>query len=148
MSETLRKIKRLQPILADRKKIVDEELFKLSQIRRTKHEIVRLMRESQKNYVQGIDRLNQERMSSTRNMLSALEIGLDVLKQQWLDYYKDLMETEQLEVKQMDAVQEAQQKLEALQALEGKYQQEHKTHVNKAEQKQLDEFALRKHIAS
>ena len=144
MSQPRQKIKRIQPVLKVKQSILDKEAALLNQIRTQKIAVVAEMRTNQKKYIEGIDRLNVERASLTREMLSPLEDGLDYIKAKWFKLHKQVQDLEHKEKVQLANLLAAQRELKAVQKLEGNYKDQFATEIRKAEQKSIDEVAIRR----
>ncbi|MCX6117186.1 MAG: flagellar FliJ family protein, partial [Proteobacteria bacterium] len=142
MNQLTKKSKRLDPIIDDRKDVFDDENRKLSEIRSRKLRAIAEMKQAQRDYVSGVERLNNERGTSDRLLLHALETGLDSVKQKWMDFYQVVLNCEREEQLQLEAVGRAYKDLEAIRHLKGKYEVEITKETNRREQKSLDELAL------
>ena len=139
-----KKAKRLEPVIEDRKLKFDAEMAELNAVRKRKLETVSAMRTTQKEYMNGVARLNQERGTSDRLMLEALEIGLDSVKNLWMKLYQDVLDIERQEKDQLEVMSRAHRDLEAIKTLQDKYNVEWVKEMARREQKGLDEHALRK----
>ena len=139
-----RKTNRLNPIIEERQAIFDAENQKLASIRNEKATTVSKMRQKQTEYMNGVDRLNNERGSANRLMLEALERGLDSTKQEWMNLYNQVIEIEKKEKLQLIALSESHKSLEAIKHLQAKYQMELIKYQKQRDLKQIDEIALRK----
>jgi flagellar biosynthesis chaperone FliJ len=143
MQQTSRKIRRVQPIIKLKQSKVDEEALLLAQRRAEKVEIVKAMKENQRRYMDGVEELNQVRVSKARANLETLEGALDYVKDQWWKLYKKAQEAEKREAEQMQALLAAETDLQAIMKLNAKYETEHRQEVKVHERRQLDEFAIR-----
>lgn len=144
MQTAQKKAQRLNPVIEERKARFDTELMNLAAVRKKKTETISAMRATQKEYVDGVSRLNDERSSNNRLMLEALETGLDNVKNLWMKLYQDVIEIEKMEKEQTEIMSKAHRDLEAIQTLQTKYKTEWAQEQAKREQKTLDEHALRK----
>lgn len=144
MQTAQKKAQRLNPVIEERKARFDNELMHLAAVRKKKTETISAMRATQKEYVDGVSRLNDERSSNNRLMLEALETGLDNVKNLWMKLYQDVIEIEKMEKEQTEIMSKAHRDLEAIQTLQTKYKTEWAQEQAKREQKTLDEHALRK----
>ena len=142
--QSMKKIKRVQPIIKMKKTKVDTEALLLAQINREKVEAVGAMRESQKKYMVGIDELNKIRTSTSRQNIETIEAGLDLVKAQWYRYYRQVQELENKERAQIARLSEAERELKAIERLREKFETDFKKESGKIEQKMLDEMALRR----
>jgi len=144
MSESRRKIARIQPVIMVRKAKVDQESAMLSRIRLEKRAAVADMKESQRIYMEGIERLNNERTSMSREMLAPLESSLDFIKNRWYSLYRRVQDIEAREKAQSVQLDMAQRELMAVEKLSENYTEEFKIEMRRGEQKNLDEIALRR----
>jgi flagellar export protein FliJ len=144
MQSIEKKAKRLDPVIEERQARFDNELTQLAIVRKKKIDAVAAMRATQKEYIDGVSRLNEERSSNNRLMLDALETGLDNVKSLWMRLYQDVIEIEKMEKEQTEVMSRAHRDLEAIQTLQSKYKAEWALEQSKREQKMLDEHALRK----
>lgn len=147
MRDTQLKMKRVQPVINVKKNKVDAESLVLNEIRSKKVELVRTMKENQRTYMQGVDKLNGLRNSANRENLSNLETSLDHVKSQWFQIFRQVQEIETKEKEQISRLVLAETELRSAEKLKDKYATELKIGLAKSEQKQMDEFALRKHYA-
>ena len=145
MSKTLHKIKRVQPIIRVKQARVDAEAVILNQLRAEKVAVVAEMRANQRKYIEGIDRLNVERTSLSREMLAPLEDGLDFIKAKWFKLNREVQLLEHREKVQLSNLLAAQTELKAIEKLEDNYKGQHASEMKKAEQKDLDEVAIRRY---
>lgn len=139
-----KKIRRLDPVIEERQVKFDDESGKLVAVRQKKIQTVAQMKMKQREYMDGVGRLNQERSSANRVMLEALEGGLDSVKQQWMDLYQAVLACEREEAKQLELMSKAHRDLEAIKQLQAKYKVEQNRDLARRDQKQQDEIALRK----
>lgn len=144
MQSLEKKAKRLNPVIEERQHKFNEELAELAAVQRKKNTTISAMRATQKEYMAGVSRLNEERSSHNRLMLEALESGLDNVKALWMKLYQDVIEIEKLEKEQTEIMSRAHRDLEAIQNLQTKYKSEWAQEQARREQKELDEHALRK----
>jgi flagellar biosynthesis chaperone FliJ len=96
--------------------------------------------------MEGVTRLNDERGTSNRLMLEALETGLDSVKSQWMVLYQEVINIEREEKKQLVIMSQAHRDLEAIKTLQTKYKVEFAKEMDRREQKMLDEHSLRKFV--
>lgn len=141
-----RKAKRLDPVIEERQEKFDVESERLNILRRKKIETVEAMRSKQQEYMEGVTRLNEERGTSNRLMLEALETGLDSVKSQWMVLYQEVINIEREEKKQLVIMSQAHRDLEAIKTLQTKYKVEFAKEMDRREQKMLDEHSLRKFV--
>lgn len=147
MRDTQLKMKRVQPVINVKKGKVDAESQALNEIRSKKVELVRTMKENQRTYMQGVDKLNTLRNSANRENLSNLETSLDHVKSQWFQIFRQVQDIETKEKEQISRLVVAETELRSAEKLKGRYEIELKTGLAKIEQKQMDEFAIRKHYS-
>jgi flagellar export protein FliJ len=144
MQNLRRKIKRVSPVIRIREATVEQELAILISIRGEKIRLVKEMQESQRLYVEGVQKLNHERASTSRMMVFSLESSIDFIKTKWQKLFRDVQELEQREKLQLAQVAEAQRQLKSVEKLKDKYSHEFKVAIDKNDQKQLDELSTRK----
>jgi flagellar export protein FliJ len=141
-----KKVKRLAPVIEVRQARFDEENSRLIEVRERKIRAVAAMRTKQREYMEGVQRLNDERGTANRLMLEALESGLDNVKTQWMNLYQAVVELEREEKNQLDLMSKAHRDLEAIKTLQDKYRHEASRELDRREQKNLDEHSLRKFL--
>ena len=146
MRETRLKMKRVQPVINVKKTKVDEEAAVLNEIRAEKVELVRVMRENQRSYMEGVEKLNGLRNSSNRENLGNFESSLDYVKAQWFLLFRKVQEIETKEKEQFSRLVLAETELRSAEKLKEKYEADFRHSLAKSEQKQMDEFASRKHM--
>jgi len=145
MRETQLKIKRVQPVINVKKTKVDEEATVLNDIRNTKLGLVRVMKENQRAYMEGVDKLNNLRNSASRENLSNFESSLDFVKAQWFQLFRKVQDIEAKEKEQFSRLVFAETELRSAEKLKEKYEADFRSNLAKSEQKQMDEFASRKY---
>lgn len=136
------KIAKINSLVKLRQIQLDQQLFVLQKIKVRKEAAKQELMRCQTMYVNGIDRLNQERQSPERLMLEALERSIDFAKSLWHQKMTELREVELEEKAQERHVAEAHKNVRMLEKLDGRYAVEYNEHLKKIEQKQLDEFAI------
>ena len=94
MQDLRRKIKRFNPVIKIRESLVEKELSVLISIRGEKIRVVKEMQESQRLYVEGVQKLNRERASANRMMLFSLESSIDFVKAKWQQLFREVQELE------------------------------------------------------
>ncbi|MBC7532133.1 MAG: hypothetical protein H7318_11175 [Oligoflexus sp.] len=142
MTNFAQKIQKMEPLIKIRTLQLDQQLFILQQIQTRKQAAKTELLRCQHMYIQGIDRLNQERQSPERRMLEALERSIDLAKSLWHKRLMDLRNVEDEERIQEAAVRLAYKNLKMLEKLDERYTVDLNEHMKKVEQKQLDEFAV------
>jgi flagellar export protein FliJ len=148
MQQTMRKIKRVQPLVKMKKTKVDEESAVLQAIRQEKVTVVSQMKENQRRYMEGVERMNQLRTSRTRDNLTTMEQAVDHVKAEWYRLYKRVQDIETKEKLQIGQLLTAERDLKAVEKLQEKYQLEYRKEASQSEQKQLDEIAIRNFTSS
>lgn len=146
MSDSHRRMKRIEPLVRVKEAQVNQEAVMLAHIRQEKADVVAALKESQRVYMDGVERLNRERVSVARDMLLTLEMSLDHVKQRWHDQFRQVQELERREEAQLAQLVLAQQSLKSFERLQDKYRKDFQTEMSKSEQKNLDEVALRRFI--
>ncbi len=144
MVSLFKKSKRLEPIIEERKAVFDDENQKLVAVRQKKIAVISAMKEKQREYIQGVERLNSERGSSDRLLLGALEMGLDSVKANWMKLYQAVLECEKEEEFQFNVMSNAHRNLESIKHLKQKYELELVKEGNRKDQIATDELALRR----
>ncbi|MBP9708475.1 MAG: flagellar FliJ family protein [Oligoflexales bacterium] len=144
MNETKNKIKRINPLIKAKNIELMTELSQLAKIKMTQKNAEQELQENQKNYLHGIEKLNQLRSTSRRENLEIFEGTLNFLKENWKATYIKLKELEFEVQKQTERVTTAHTKLKSLEQVHEKLEVDHKREKSKQEQKKLDEIAGRK----
>jgi flagellar export protein FliJ len=144
MRQLEKKANRLDPVIEDRQQKFDRESEVLNVVRRKRIETVAAMRAKQMEYMTGVNRLNEERGTSNRLMLEALENGLDSVKSHWMNLYKAVVDLEREEKSQIEVMSQAHRDLEAIKTLQNKYKVEFHKEIQRHEQKAMDEHSIRK----
>lgn len=98
----------------------------------------------QQKYVEGVTSLNQERESSSRAMLFALEAAVDHARETLFELFQALREMDSREQAQMMQLDVVQRELEAVKTLQETRRQDFNRELARQEQKQLDEMGLRR----
>ncbi len=142
MPNPQQKMKRIQPLIKIRKIHLDQETALLNQIQLKREEAAQALMLSQQTYIEGVEKLNQERQSSERKLVSALEQGVDFAKAQWYQRLMALRAVEEEERLQSRQVAEAHKRMKMLEHLDERYLEQYLKQLNIQEQKQLDEFAI------
>ncbi len=142
MPNPQQKMKRIQPLIKIRKIQLDQETALLNQIQLKREEAAQALMQSQQTYIEGVEKLNQERQSSERKLVSALEQGVDFAKAQWYQRLMALRAVEEEERLQSRQVAEAHKRMKMLEHLDERYLEQYLKQLNIQEQKQLDEFAI------
>ena len=141
--QSLKKIKRVQPLIKMKRTRVEEEAAILSKIRQEKVQVVASMKENQRRYMQGIEELNRVRTSRGRANLETLEGAVDHVKGEWYKLYKRVQEIESKEKTQISHLLTAERELKSVEKLQERYQIEAAKEMGRREQLDLDETALR-----
>ena len=143
MAAVHQKQKRMLPLIRIRQTQFDQALSELQSIQNEVHKAAEILRHYQTMYIQGVDRLNQERQSPERKMLEALESSIDLAKQKWYQKLSILRELQEQERLQLQEVQTAQLKLKMMEKIEARYTRVAIEVDKKFEQKMLDEIAFK-----
>jgi flagellar biosynthesis chaperone FliJ len=142
MTKPQQKMKKIQPLIKIRKLQLDQETALLNQIQLKREEAAQALMLSQQTYIEGVEKLNNERQSAERKLLSALEQGVDFAKAQWYQRLMALRAVEEEERLQFRQVAEAEKRMKMLEHLDERYFEQHVKQMNIQEQKQIDEFAI------
>jgi len=146
MTKSYKKMKRTEPLIRVRKSQMDEQIIFLTKIRDHKLQVVEAMRINQKQYMDGVDRLNNIRNSADRQNLEALERGLDVVKSKWYQLHVEVQNVENMEKAQVAQVLLAQKELKKVEKLKENYKSKFLQDLAQSEQKVQDEQTLAKYI--
>lgn len=145
MEELLNKINKIKALVHIRKIQLHQIQMSLAQTRQKKIALVAEMRKKQIVYLEGVEQLNSVRSSNLRDNLKTLEEAVDYSKFLWFSCFKSVQEAESLEKKQLQQTVEAEIGLKAIEQIQSNYQATVDNQLQKIEQKQLDEFAIRSH---
>lgn len=144
--EFLLKMRRIDPLINAKKSELEREGLILSEIRKEKELAAVQTRENQRLYMEGVDKLNQLRNSQSRSLQLSLEGSLDYVKGKWQESYRKTKELERQEQAQLFHLAQIQKGLKSFENLKEKYRLAFEEELRKTEQKNLDEFALRKYM--
>ena len=142
MTTFAQKIQKMESLIKIRQIQLDQQIFIMQQIQTKKQHARDELLRCQRMYIQGIDRLNQERQSPERRMQEALERSIDLAKSLWHNKLLDLRAVEEEERAQEHSIRLAHKNLKMLEKLDGRYTVDLNEHLKKVEQKQLDEFSI------
>lgn len=145
MKKLADKLRKQELVISVKKQRLTEEAKKLDQIRKEKILAVSELKKYQNEYLTGIDRLNEERQSSGRQMVAGLEDSIDFAKQCWYDCLAKVKKIEESEKIQIGEVLAARSTLKSIEYLKEKVENEIVDLRKVAEQKQTDEMAVLKH---
>jgi flagellar biosynthesis chaperone FliJ len=134
MQKHLKKISRLDPVIGIKQKRVDDEAVVLAGIRREKTKMESELFAWQERYLNGVGRLNAERESAARGMLSALESAVDHARETLFKLFQKLKEFDSIEHSQLSAVEQLQEV----------HRIKFRKDLSRQEQKALDEVSLRR----
>lgn len=148
MKKHLKKIARLDPVVGIKQKRVDEEALILAEIRREKTRMESELFDWQERYLNGVGRLNTERESTGRGMLSALEAAVDHARETLFKLFQKLKEVDGIEQSQMMQLSIVQRELSAVEQLQEVHRIKFRKDLSRHEQKGLDEVSLRRFIQS
>ncbi len=148
MSLTLKdSIKRLLPVIKIKDAVLDKEMLKLSEIKEKKKQAVVELRSKQANYLTGINKLNDIRMSNDRAGLEFNEDGCNFLREEWYRVFKEVQNIDREEKKQTQLVLKIWRERKSFENLKIKYEGNLKVFEEKLEQKRLDELStMRGHL--
>ena len=148
MQKHLKKIARLDPVVGIKQKRVDEEAIILANIRREKARMESELSAWQQRYLNGVGRLNTERESAGRGMLSALESAVDHARETLFVLFQKLKEVDSVEHSQVMQLSIVQRELSAVEKLQEAHKIRMRKEISRHEQKGLDEIALRRFLQS
>lgn len=146
MQKYLKKISRLDPVVGIKQKKVDEEAIILAEIRREKVKMESDLFAWQERYLNGVGRLNAERESAGRGMLSALEAAVDHARETLFKLFQKLKEVDGIEQSQMMHLSIVQRELSAVEKLQEGHRIKFRKDLSRQEQKGLDEVSLRRFL--
>ena len=121
MDQAKRKQKKFEPIVKARKAELEQQQVALAKARKKRLEAVSELRSNQQVYLDGVDRLNQQRKSGEMKSLLTLESSLDTIKSRLYENIKEVRFREQEERSHIDSVLDAQSRLNAIEKLRDKY---------------------------
>lgn len=144
MQKHLKKISRLDPVIGIKQKRVDDEAVILAGIRREKTKMESELFAWQERYLNGVGRLNTERESAARGMLSALESAVDHARETLFKLFQKLKEVDSIEHSQIMQLTIVQRELSAVEQLQEVHRIKFRKDLSRQEQKALDEVSLRR----
>ena len=100
----------------------------------------------QERYLNGVGRLNAERESAARGMLSALEAAVDHARETLFKLFQKLKEVDGIEQSQMMQLSIVQRELSAVEQLQEGHRIKFRKDLSRQEQKGLDEISLRRFL--
>lgn len=140
----LKKMRKIEPIVKVRKHNLDSEMLVLESLRRAKVEAVTKMRESQKNYMNSVDQLNQLRSRGLNQEANILELGIDKVRNRWASFLSEAKLLERQEKMQLKIVMELEVQLKGVENLRDKFEEKFNQELSKLDQVQLDEYSQNK----
>lgn len=143
MNEWKQKIKKLQPIINSKRIKFDEANKVLQTLRLSRMEALKKLEKDQKEYIQGVEVLNQARVTPDRNEVSYLEQSVDSAKSNWYQSLKSLREAEEKEKIVLNLVFNIQKEIKSFEKLEEKYRHNLNLKIQQIEQKEHDEIAVK-----
>lgn len=146
MKELKAKIKRIKPLIKIRKNKVDKASFELLQIKIDKDRVQKELYNLQMQYLEYVQKLNEERQSADRANLILLEQNVDYLKQKWIQTLYRLKNLEKKEQQQMEILLQSKKDLNVIEKLQEKYQQQVAINIAAEEQKAIDQIAIRRFV--
>jgi len=142
----LKKMRKIEPIVKVRKHNLDSEMLVLESLRRAKVEAVTKMRESQKNYMNSVDQLNQLRSRGLNQEANILELGIDKVRNRWASFLSEAKLLERQEKMQLKIVMELEVQLKGVENLRDKFEEKFNQELSKLDQVQLDEYSQNKMV--
>ena len=140
----LKKMRKIEPNVKVRKHNLDSEMLVLESLRRAKVEAVTKMRESQKNYMNSVDQLNQLRSRGLNQEANILELGIDKVRNRWASFLSEAKLLERQEKMQLKIVMELEVQLKGVENLRDKFEEKFNQELSKLDQVQLDEYSQNK----
>ncbi len=144
MQDLLNKIHKIDALVRIKKIELQKIQMALGQTRQKKANLINEMKSKQLRYLEGVEHLNSVRSSNYRNNLKTLEEAVDHSKNLWFSSFKAMQEVDFLEKSQIQQVITAETNLKAIEQIQTTYQTSYSTQIQIFEQKQLDEFSIRK----
>ena len=142
MKSILDKIKKVHPLVRAKKSMMDEQIVILNGIKEEKIKIVTEMKENQRQYMTGVDKINDIRNSNLRENIEVLERGLDMVKSKWYKLHLDAQNIENKERAQIAQVLGAQRELKKMEKLREQYEVKYHHEIAAAEQKEQDDRSI------
>jgi flagellar biosynthesis chaperone FliJ len=142
--QATQRLKLAKKLVRVRQQQLDQEVAALADVRRRKEEAKGEMQKAWAQYMSGVDKINRLRTSGQGALLDAIEKGLDLVKQRWVDWLGKVKLLDQNEQAQMQRVQQMRLEVNKTERLEERSQVVVNEIERKAEQKILDEFAVRR----
>ncbi len=142
MTNTNRKLKRIRVLEQVRQSKMDKESVELATIRAQKAAKAQELKNSQRDYLAGIEQLNQLRSSQSRDNLEFMEVNLDYLKAKWMRLFSELQAIERAEKVQIENLSLAHRDLKSVGNLAQKLEQTARHELAKSEQKVQDEQTI------
>jgi hypothetical protein len=144
MEDLLKKILKIESLVRIKKIELQKIQMALAQTRQKKALLINEMKSKQLSYLEGVEHLNSVRTSSFRNNLKTLEEAVDHSKSLWFNSFKAVQEADFVEKSQIQQAITAETNLKAIEQIQTNYQSSYSAQVQIFEQKQLDEFSIRK----
>src|SRR5690606_15329802 len=111
----------------------------LVQIRDIKMTVVAELKKHQQDYISGVERLNKERLSLSRQQIDALESAVDYSKSNWYRCLKKAQEIESQEKAQLAQLIIAERNLKSVEKLIVKHHDAARLEAHKQDIKLMDE---------
>lgn len=143
MDDLNRKAKRVKPLIRAKQSNMEREASELERIRLEKRQAMSELKRYEKLYIEGVDSLNNERQSLTRERLELMEHSVDHYKDMWYKSLKHMREIESKERSQLSQLLMARQDLKSMEMLEERYRNQLVDVEKQKEQKNNDEAAIR-----
>ena len=144
MDQEIRRLKVAEKIVRVRQQQLTQEVAALEEIRRRKVEAQQDMQKAWAQYMAGVDRINKMRIGGHGAMLDAIEKGLDVVKQRWVDGLARVKQLDLAEQNQMARVRAKQSEVKVTEKLEERSQSAVDAIERKMEQRLLDDYGVRR----
>lgn len=144
MEDLLKKINKIGALVRIKKIELQKVQMALAQTRQKKALLISEMKSKQLSYLEGVEHLNSVRTSSFRSNLKTLEEAVDHSKALWFASFKAVQEADFVEKSQIQQAITAESSLKAIEQIQTNYQSSYSTQIQIFEQKQLDDFSIRK----
>jgi flagellar biosynthesis chaperone FliJ len=136
-----KKMNRMKPILKIRQHNLDRESNQLQAIKLAKMQAIERMRESQAAYMSSVDQLNLMRTKGMNQEASALELGIDSLRNRWASLLSEAKSWEREERIQLQLVKDLEVQMKTVEDLHEKFETNFKIDLSKNDQVSLDEYS-------
>lgn len=144
MGPETKRLKTAQKLVRIREQQLSQEVSTLEEIRRRKAEAHQDMQKAWAQYMSGVDRINKMRIEGHGGMLDAVEKGLDLVKQRWVDGLARVKQLDAAEQAQLARVRAKQGEVKVTEKLEERSRAAVDAVERTRERKILDDFGVRK----